>query len=857
MRPAFGFLLVGLVACRPDPVASGFDLVIRGGTIVDGTGAPGVVGDVAVRGDRIVAVGVAAGRARREIDARGLVVAPGFIDMHSHSDWVLLEDGRAEGKIRQGVTTEIIGEGNSAGPSKGRHPPHEVTLEGRKVHLETLGAYFGALERSGISVNVASYVGVGTVWECVMGRSFDRPTPAQFGEMKALVAEAMGEGALGLSTALLMPPNSLATTDDLVELCGVVRERGGIYSTHIRDEGLGVFDSVKEAIAIGERSGVQVDIIHLKIADQRFWGRMKEVVGLIEEARKRGLDVQANVYPYTRGNNDLASIIPPWAHEGGREKMLARLRDPAERARLKRDIEGGVAGWYNHYTAVGRDWSRMLVSANNPYKGMTMDRVIAAKREGRTPPPDALDILFDLLLEQGGSVGTVYAHHTEEDMNLALSQPWCSIGSDGSAFAVEGPLRRGNPHPRNFGTFPRVLGVYVRERGLLRLEDAVRKMTSLNAAKIGLRDRGRLREGMHADITLFDPRRVIDRSTYEAPFQYSEGIEFVIVNGEIVLERGTHTGARPGRVLRRQAPPSPVPPGEKAKDLGVGHAGEGPAWHAPTKTLYFSGEGRLSRWDGRSSTHQTRVTNGLLFDPQGRLVACEYANRRVVRTELDGSLTVLADRYQGKRFNSPNDLSIDSRGRIYFSDPRYGNRDSMEIIDAEGKRVEGVYRIDAPGQVERIIAHEVDRPNGLLVSPDDRHLYVADNNNDAVGGARKLWRFDLRPDGTVDPASRRLLFDWKTSRGPDGMKMDQENRLFVAAGLNEAHPPAETAEPYRGGIYIFSLEGRLLDFVPVPVDEVTNCAFGGEDLKTLFVTAGSRLWSLRVTTPGRTTFTGK
>jgi len=369
-------------------------------------------------------------------------------------------------------------------------------------------------------------------------------------EMKQLVAEAMGDGAFGLSTALMMPPSSLATTEDLVELCRVVREHGGIYSTHMRDEGLGVFDSVREAIQIGERAGVPVDILHLKIADEKFWGRMKEVVALIEEARQRGVNVQANVYPYTRGNNDLVSIIPPWAHEGGQKRLFARLGDPRQRERLKHDIRNGLPGWYNHYTAVGGDWRRMLISANNPYKGLTMDRVIAMKSEGKTPPPDPLDILIDLLSEQNGSVSTVYAHHTEEDMNVALSQPWCSIGSDGSALATEGVLRRGNPHPRSFGTFARVLGVYTRERGLLRLEDAVRKMTSLNAAKIGLRDRGLLRAETFADITILDEKRVIDHATYDEPFQYCEGIEHVIVNGQIVIDKGRHTGARPGRALR-------------------------------------------------------------------------------------------------------------------------------------------------------------------------------------------------------------------------------------------------------------------------------------------------------------------
>ena len=527
-----------------------FDLVFRQARVVDGTGNPWFVADVGVKGDRIAAVGKVEGAGRREVDAHGLVLAPGFIDMHSHSDWLLLEDGRAQSKVRQGVTTEVLGEGSSAGPSKGKLVPRPVSVQNRPAQVRTLGEYFTAVERSGVAVNVASYVGAGTIWQCVMGDSFVRPGPDEQRRMRELVEEAMRDGAFGLSTALIMPPGSLATTEDLVDLCRVVKAYGGIYSTHMRDEGQGVFDSVKEAIAIGERAGVPVDIIHLKIADEKYWKRMPELVALIDEARGRGINVQANVYPYTRGNNDLASIIPPWAHEGGRSAMLERLKDRAQHERLKRDIRNGLPGWYNHYTAVGGDWSRMLISGNNRYQGQTMDRVIATRSQGRVPTPDPLEVLFELLVEQEGSVSTVYAHHTEEDMNLALSQPWCSIGSDGSAYAIEGLLRRGNPHPRNFGTFPRVLGVYARERHLLSLEDAVRKMTSLNASKLGIRDRGLIRPGLFADLTLFDPVKVIDRSTYEEPFQYPDGIQWVVVNGQVVMEGNTHTGAKPGRVLR-------------------------------------------------------------------------------------------------------------------------------------------------------------------------------------------------------------------------------------------------------------------------------------------------------------------
>jgi N-acyl-D-aspartate/D-glutamate deacylase len=530
-----------------------YDVVIRHGQIVDGSGNPWFHGDVAIRGERLVAVGrVPEGKARREIDARGLIVAPGFIDMHSHSDFVLLEDGQAQSKIRQGVTTEILGEGASAGPYQDALPPRRVVVAGKPQKWTTMGGYFETVERAGIAVNIASYVGLDNIWQCVMGKSFERPTAEQRQRMAALVEEAMKEGAFGLSSMLAMPPGSLATTDDIVTLCQPVARHGGLFSSHIRNEGTNVFEAIKEAIAVGERAGIPVDIIHVKIADQKYWGRMNEIVALIEDARKRGVNVQTNIYPYTRGHNNLASIIPPWAHEGGQAKMLERLKDVKQHPRLKKDIRDGIPGWYNHYTAVGGEWGRMLVSGKGRYEGLTMDRVIRIKSKDREPPPDPLDVLFEVLVEEGGSVPAIYEHHTEKDMNRALVQPWCSIGSDGSALAISGPLRRGNPHPRSFGTFPRILGVYVRQRELLRLEDAVRKMTSLNAAKLGLRERGLLRAGYFADLALFDPQRVADRATYTNAFQYSEGIEYVLVNGQVVLEKGKHTGARPGKALRHQ-----------------------------------------------------------------------------------------------------------------------------------------------------------------------------------------------------------------------------------------------------------------------------------------------------------------
>ncbi|WP_169977319.1 N-acyl-D-amino-acid deacylase family protein [Tautonia rosea] len=554
---AVAALLPSLVTASP-PDDTLFDLIIRGGRIVDGTGNPWYAGDLGIKGDRIAAVGLIPEDAEtaRTIDATGLIVAPGFIDIHSHSDFVLFEDGAAESKIRQGVTTDILGEHTSGGPFA---EPLELTIDGQPVHISTLADYFDAIEQSGSAINIASYVGLGNIWQAVMGDSFDRPTEEQFQAMEALIDQAMQDGALGLST-MLMHPQSLGTqTDDIVRLARVVAKHGGIYSSHIRTEGLGVLDSIAEAIAIGEQAGLPVDIIHLKIAEQTLWGRMPEIVAMIDAARARGVDVQANVYPYTRGNNNLVSIIPPWAHEGGRDALLTRLADPEIRPRLKQDILKGIPGWYNHYLAVGGDWSRMLISerlspTNARFEGQTMDVILAGLAADRQPAPDALDLLFDFLIAENGSIGCIYAHHTDEDMTLALRQPWCSVGSDGSALAISGPLRRGHPHPRNFGTFPRVLGVYVREQGLLTLEEAIRKMTSQNALKVGLTDRGLLLPGLAADVTVFDPDQVIDRSTYLEPFQYCDGITHVLVNGRLVLDSGSSTGDRPGLALRPGRP---------------------------------------------------------------------------------------------------------------------------------------------------------------------------------------------------------------------------------------------------------------------------------------------------------------
>ena len=528
-------LVVGLPGCGSES----HDLVVSNGTVFDGSGGPPRKTDIGIRDGSIVDIGnLSSEVASRRIDASGLAVAPGFIDIHNHSDQTLLDEPRCESMIRQGVTTMVLGEGGSAGPVKPGERP-----------WTSLGEYFDHVEEKGVAANIASYVGQTQVWTHVKGHDLAPATDDEIEAMAHEVDKAMREGAMGLSSSLLMPPSSLVTTEQLIELANVSAGHGGIYSTHIRDEGRGVLRSVQEAIEVGNGANIRVDIIHLKIAHRELWGQMGQVTDMIHRARGDGHDIRANVYPYTAGQNNLRAIIPPWAHDGGNEQMIERLRNPKHRARMKTNILQGLPEWYNHYLATGGGWEGILLVSltqekNKPFIGKRMAELIAARGS------DPVEVLFDLLLEESGSVPAVFFHHAEDDMQLALRQRFTSVGSDGAAISPGGPRGDTHPHPRWYGTFPRVLGRYVRQHGVLGLAAAIHKMTGMNADKINLKDRGLLKVGLAADITLFDPETIIDRATFEDPHQYPDGVEFVIVNGQLVLDKGRHTGSLPGKVLR-------------------------------------------------------------------------------------------------------------------------------------------------------------------------------------------------------------------------------------------------------------------------------------------------------------------
>ncbi len=538
---------------RPATPDAEYDLVIRNGRVVDGTGRRSFEADVAVRGDRVVRVGKvpAAARAKRTVDASGLVVAPGFIDLLGQSEQYVLIDPRAMSKVMMGVTTEVTGEGGSIAPVNERTLKEDEPFNRRynlDVDWRTLHEYFRRLGLQGAGVNLATFVGATQVRAYVVGFDKRDPTPDELEQMKSLVADAMEDGALGLSTSLQYVPARFAKTDEIVELAKVARRYGGIYATHQRSEANALDASLAEVFEIARRARIPVEIWHLKAAYRKNWGRMPQVLAKIRAARTRGLDVTADVYPYTAASTGLAACLPPWAIEGGGEKMLARLRDPAMRARIRADILRDSNEWENIYLGSGGAAGVLVGSVvNRELEGWQGKRVSEiAKEQGK----DELETLFDIIVADRGQTGAIYFMMNEDDLRAALREPFVSICTDSGARATDGPLSGSKSHPRGWGSYPRILSRYVREERLLTLEQAVHKMTGRPAARVGLKDRGVLRAGAYADITVFDPARVRDLATFEQPNQYPEGIQYVVVNGQLEVDAGRRTPVNAGRPLR-------------------------------------------------------------------------------------------------------------------------------------------------------------------------------------------------------------------------------------------------------------------------------------------------------------------
>jgi N-acyl-D-amino-acid deacylase len=542
--------LAAPVAQTPAP----YDVLIAGGRLVDGTGAPWFRADLAISGARIVAIGdLGAAPATLRVDATNLVVAPGFIDMLGQSEFNVLVDGRAASKIMMGVTTEITGEGTSIAPVNARMIAQDKAQwdhYGLTQDFQTLAGYFTRLEtRSKPAINLGSFVGAGGVRDYVIGRDNTPASAAQMDEMKRLVAQAMEEGALGLSTSLQYVPDRFATTEEVIELAKVARQYGGIYLTHQRSESGQIFESIDEVIRISREARIPAEIWHLKTAYKANWGKMPEVLARIRAARASGIDVSANQYPYTRASNGLDACLPLWVREGGIEAMIARLQDPGTRERIKREMDDPNAkGWENQWYGSGGSDGVMVAAVLNPdlrkWEGMTLTEI------GKAMGKDPRDAVMDLVIADRGETDCIIAIMDEQDVRTALKDPLVSIDTDSGARATDGPLAESKSHPRGWGTFARILGHYVRDEKLLTLEDAVRKMTSQPAARVGLLDRGILRPGMAADVTVFDPATIRDLATFEDPNHYAVGVKHVFVNGQAVVKDGAITDARPGRPLR-------------------------------------------------------------------------------------------------------------------------------------------------------------------------------------------------------------------------------------------------------------------------------------------------------------------
>jgi N-acyl-D-amino-acid deacylase len=527
------------------------DVLIRGGTVYDGSGSRPVRADVGVKGDKIVAVGgLARARARAVIDARALAVAPGFINMLSWSNESLLADGRSQSEIRQGVTTEVMGEGWSMGPLNDaikRRMKAEQTDIRYDIEWTTLGDYLRWLERVKVSTNVASFLGAGTVREYVVGLDNRKATPAELKRMRQLVEREMRDGALGIASALEYAPHYYADTEELIELCKVAARYKGKYISHMRSEGARLLEGIDELVRISREARIPAEIYHFKASGRTNWPKMEKAITRVEAGRRAGLPVTANMYCYTAAATSLSACIPPWAQEGGEAAMRRRLRDPALRKRAVNDIRKGLEGWSNFYAEAGSPDNILLVAFRTkglkPLQGKTLAEV--AKLRGKDP----VETLAELLVEDGSGIGAVYFLMSEANVRKLIPLPWVSFGSDEASQAPEGVFLQAMPHPRAYGNFARLLGKYVREEKLLPLTEAIRKLTSLPATNLGLDRRGLLKAGYFADVVVFDPDRIRDRATYKEPHQYAVGVRHVLVNGVPVLRDGEHTGAKPGRAL--------------------------------------------------------------------------------------------------------------------------------------------------------------------------------------------------------------------------------------------------------------------------------------------------------------------
>jgi N-acyl-D-amino-acid deacylase len=535
----------------PSREPGNFDVIIKDGTVYDGTGAEPKQADVAIRGDRIVGIGdFKTAKANTVIDAKGLAVAPGFINMLSWSTESLIQDGRSQSEIRQGVTTEIMGEGESMGPVNDRVREHKIRQQTDikyDITWNTLAEYLQYLEKRGVSCNVASFIGATTVREYVIGFEDKAPTPEQLDQMRELVRKEMEAGALGIGTSLIYPPAFYAKTQELIELCKVAAKYKGKYISHMRSEGSRLLEALDELIRISREAKIPAEVYHIKVSGQQNWPKIDDLLSRIEVAQKEGLKVTADMYTYTAGGTGLDASLPPWTEDGGYPALFERLRDPAAREKIKAEVQTPTNAWENLYLDAGGPEHILLAQFKSeklkPLIGKTLAEV--AKKRGKDP----IGALMDLIAEDESRIGTLYFIMSENNVKKELAKPWISFGSDEASQAPEGVFLKSNPHPRAYGNFARVLGKYVRDEKVIPMKEAIRRLSGLPATNLGLDHRGFLKEGMFADVVVFDPATIADRATYEKPHQYAVGVKHIFVNGVQVLKDGEHTGAKPGRAL--------------------------------------------------------------------------------------------------------------------------------------------------------------------------------------------------------------------------------------------------------------------------------------------------------------------
>ncbi len=807
-----------LMGCSPTQT---YDVLIRNGQIYDGSGEPSYTADIGIIGDRIEAIGVLKNaQGKEEIDASGMAVAPGFINMLSWANVSLIEDGRSQGDIRQGVTLEVLGEGRSMGPlnenMKAAMKQNQQNIK-YDISWTSLGEYLDFLEQKGVSTNITSFVGNGTLREYVMGYENRPPTDSEMDQMKALLRQAMEEGAVGMSTSLLYVPSGLAQTEEIIELAKVVAEYDGMYISHIRDEEGKLLEAVNELIRISDEAEVPAEIYHFKASGNANWDLLDQAIALVDSARSAGLEITTDMYMYNASSTGLNVLLPPWAREGGHKSTMSLIEQPAKRTKMMREVDFHVPP--ENILLVGFRNEKLRSLIGKTLADVARERGISAE-----------EAIVDLIYEDNSRIQVVYFSMSEENIKKKLALPYMAICSDAGSYTNEGVFVLQSTHPRAYGSFARLLGHYVREEKVISLEEAIYKLTTLPATNLKIKERGALKTGYFADVVVFDPNTIRDNATFKEPHQYATGVAHVFVNGTQVLKNGEHTGAFPGRVVRGPGWIKKEPLIASGAALQLVADGfsftEGPAVDSEGN-VYFTDQpnDQILKWSvdtGEVDVYMKPAgrANGLYFDHQGHLLAAADEKFELWRISPDKEVEVLLSQYQGKDLNGPNDIWVDPNGGIYFTDPYYQRpwwtRSQKEIEQ------ERVYYLP-PGSTEPIIVVEdFVQPNGLIGTADGKILYITDI------GDSKTYSFQVGQDGML--SNKTLLAEM----GSDGMTLDHKGNIYLTGD----------------GVTVFNPSGKKILHIPVPQDWTANVTFGGAAQKTLFITAMNSLYTLEMNVHG-------